>query len=71
MQINARQAELLLLGDHRFTQLGFSMMVTRLKVLYAKEPSREVLMKAVGEINAFLGKFKNLMANDIKTITDL
>lgn len=71
MQVTSRQAETLLRGNHTFTQLGFSMLLTRLKGLYANDPSQEALQKSTGEINLFLDKFKSIMENDFVTITRL
>ena len=71
MQITLQQTDKLLRGNYRFSQLGFSMLITRLKGLYAKDPSQDVLYKAVNEINAFLEKFQSVMANDYAVIAQL
>lgn len=71
MQVTSQQAEKLLCGNYSFSQLGFSMMMTRLKTVYAKEPSQAALQKSMGEINAFLEKFKGIMSNDFATIANL
>ena len=57
MIITAKQTEVILNGNYKFSQLGFSMMVTRLKVNYAKDPTPAALQKAVEEINLFFEKF--------------
>jgi hypothetical protein len=71
MKITHAQAERLLHEDHSFSQLGFSMMLTRLKGLYHSDPSHEALEHAVNEINVFLEKFKGIMKSDIMKISDL
>jgi hypothetical protein len=47
------------------------MMMTRLKTMYAKDPSQAALQKSMSEINAFLVKFKVIMANDYAIIEKL
>jgi len=71
MKITPKQAEILLLEDYSFSQLGFSMMLTRLKGVYAGDPSQEALENATKEINAFLGKFKGIMKNDLAIISEI
>ena len=71
MDITLQQAEKLLRGNQSFSQLGFSMLLTRLKTLYAKEPSQSVLQKCTDEINLFLDKFKGIMSNDYANIAKL
>jgi hypothetical protein len=71
VNISPKQVRRLLLEEHSFSQLGFSMMLTRLKGIYASDPSHEVLEDAAEEINAFLGKFKGIMKNDLAIISEL
>ena len=71
MQVTSQQTEKLLRGDHSFSQLGFSMMMTRLKGMYAKDPSQAALQKSMSEINLFLDKFKSIMENDYAIIAKL
>jgi hypothetical protein len=69
MKLTPQQADKLLRGDHKFAQLSFSMMLTRLKTKYSKDPSS--LYAATAEINAFLEKFRGIMGNDMAIITRL
>ncbi len=69
MKINATQAQRLLTGNQAFSQLGFSMLLTRLKGQYAKDPSKLEIYTA--EINTFLGKFTAIMAADYVIIEKL
>ncbi len=69
MKINSTQARRLLTCSQTFSQLGFSMLLTRLKGQYAKEPSN--LEKYTAEINAFLGKFAAIMAADYAIIAKM
>jgi hypothetical protein len=71
MQVTVHQAEKLIKGDHTFMQIGFSMMLTRLKMLYAKNPSQLTLQTCSDEINAFIGKFKGIMGADYAIIDKL
>jgi len=71
MKVTLEQTEKLLQGEHTFSQLGFSMMLTRLKVMYKKDSSPTFVQTAMGEINAFLDKFKMLMVKDYLIIAEL
>ncbi|MCL2718642.1 MAG: hypothetical protein FWE14_07655 [Lachnospiraceae bacterium] len=71
MNITPQQAKVLLLEEHNFSQLGFSMMLTRLKSVFAEDPSQEVLENSTQEINAFLDKFKGVMKDDLMIILNL
>ena len=71
MQINTQQTEKLLSGNHSFSQMGFSMLLTRLKSSYAKDSSEESLKTAMSEINTFLDKFKGIMKKDCEVISKL
>jgi len=64
MTVSLQQTEKLLKGNYRFSTLGFSMLITRLKGLYVVTPTQAILETAMGEINAFLTKFKNIMKAD-------
>ncbi len=69
MRITLKQAQKLLTGNQTFSQLGFSMLLTRLKVLYAGDKTQ--LEKCAAEINTFLGKFASIMAADYAIISKL
>ena len=71
MTITLQQTEKILKGQHKFSQLGFSMLVTRLKTLYAKMPTPSTLAQCAGEINTFLGKYHTVMAADMAIIKNL
>ena len=71
MNVTTKQVERLLVEDYNFSQLGFSMMLTRLKGVYAGDPSQEILETAAKEINTFLGKFKGIMKNDLAIISEI
>ena len=71
MNITFQQAEKILKGDLVFSQLGFSMMIARLKKNYAKDPSQAMVQSCTDEMNDFLGKFKNAMNNDYAIIAKL
>ena len=71
MQISTAQTEKLLKSNQNFTQFGFSMMMTRLRGIYAKNPTADVVTSSTTEINYFLNKFKAIMDTDYKTIMSL
>jgi len=71
MEITTQQAEKLMNGSHKFAQLSFSMMLTRLKTKYAKSPTPTVLKEVTAEINTFLVKFSEVMPADCAIISDL
>jgi hypothetical protein len=71
MQITNEQTERILTNDFAFTQLGFSMMVTRLRSIYSKNPSQANLQNCAKEINAFLSKFQSIMEKDFVTISKI
>jgi len=71
MTVTIEQTEKILKGDYRFSQLGFSMLVTRLKSLYAVSPNQAVLQSSMNEINAFLKKFQSIMASDCETLSNI
>ena len=66
MKITSAQAEKLFKGSFSFTQLGFSMLITRLKNIYLKDNS--TIEKSTGEINIFLKKFSAYMDQDCELI---
>jgi hypothetical protein len=71
VKVTIQQTEKLLTGNHKFGQLSFSMMLTRLKMKYSKDPCQTVLQSANAEVNAFLNKFKDVMPNDCSIISRL
>jgi hypothetical protein len=64
MFITIQQVEKLLLGNHKFEHLNFSMLLMRKKMLYARDASPSVLQDCANEICGFLDKFKAHMGND-------
>ena len=71
MSVTQKQALRLLTGNFAFSVLGFSMMLTRLKNLYARNATEETLTKCVGEINAFLAAYGAIMGSDYNAISKL
>jgi len=71
MILTPAQTEALLCGDYSFSHLGFSMMLTRLKTIYAASPSEETLEKSTAELNVFLNKFKGIMKKDYDVLLHL
>ncbi len=71
MQITSTQTQKILKGNHSFSQLGFSMLITRLKNVYTNDPSQGTLEKCTKEINAFLAKFTSIMSQDYAAISNL
>jgi len=71
MKVTSQQTEKLLRGNHAFSQLGFSMLLTRLKSRYAKDPSPDTVQGCTAEINTFLVKFHAIMGPDFAIIASL
>lgn len=71
MTVTPRQVELVLKGNHSFTQFGFAMMIGRMKNVYARDSSEENLQKVTDEVNKFLEKFADIMASDFEVIQGL
>ena len=70
MTVTIQQTEKLLKGTQAFSQLGFSMMLTRLRTMYSKNPSQATLQSGMNEINAFLDKFETIMGADYAIIAN-
>jgi hypothetical protein len=72
MKITLQQTEKLLKGSHqKFNLFTFSMMLTHLKELYAKNPSQPVLENCHVEIIKFLDKYGAIMVADLSVIGKL
>lgn len=71
MKVTIEQTEKLLSGNQSFTQMGFSMMLTRLRSLYKKDSSKVQLMSYMSEINMFLKKFEMIMGTDYDIISKI
>lgn len=71
MNITAEQLELVLNGDYSFSQLGFSMLVTRVKGMYYEDPTPSTLESCTREINAFLGRYSNVMQSDCAILSKI
>ena len=71
MKVTHAQVKKVLTGNYTFTQLGFSMMLTRLKSVYQKDQSQSNLQYCVDEINVFLNKFSMIMSNDYNLFMSL
>ena len=50
--------------ERKFTQFGFSLLITRLTWTYKNNSTHAVLQECTREINAFLAKYKPIMKND-------
>ena len=71
MMITTQQAEKLLKNDYSFESLSFSMMLMRMKILYAEDDSHANLEQYTQEIDTFLEKFKPSMGTDLLTLQKL
>jgi hypothetical protein len=72
MKITLQQTEKLLKGSHqKFNLFAFSMMLTHLKELYAKNPSQPTLENCNAEMNKFLDKYETIMVADLTVIGKL
>jgi hypothetical protein len=71
MEVTPEQTAKILTGGHKFSQLAFSMMVTRLISEYKSDSSAATLQHCANEINVFIRKFERIMAADISLINQL
>ena len=69
MKVTVSEAEKLLKGNQIFEQLGFSMLLARLKKLHTQDASQSTLQQCADEINAFLDKFMAIMSADYDVIS--
>jgi hypothetical protein len=51
-------------AERKFTQFGFSLLITRLTWAYKNNPTNAVLQECTKEINTFLSKYETIMKND-------
>ncbi|MDR0306154.1 MAG: hypothetical protein LBI42_04860 [Chitinispirillales bacterium] len=71
MNITPQQTEKLLKGNYIFSLWSFSMMITKLKNIYAKDPTPTTLHNSTKELNAFIEKFNKVMGADYSIISKL
>jgi len=71
MKVTPEQAKKVLISNQKYSQLGFSMMLTRLKTRYSNDPSPAALEFCTTEINTFLSKFTAIMGSDYAIMTNL
>jgi len=71
MKVTNQQVEKILTGNQKFSQLAFSMMVTRMKKVYVADASQTMLQTCTEEMNEFLEKFRTLMTTDYAIIEKL
>ena len=68
MTVTTEQLLKILTGNYSFSMLGFSMLVTRLKGIYLKNPTPDTLKTCATEINVFIGKYYSIMGPDCSII---
>lgn len=71
MQITSAQAQKILTGNQKFSMLGFSMLITRMKGVYSRNSSPATLQSCVDEFNIFLQKYASIMQADIAIISKI
>lgn len=71
MNITPEQLHKILTGNYAFSQLGFSMLITRLKGIYDDDPSPYVLRSCTREVNSYLNRYSNIMGMDCSVISNL
>lgn len=73
MQISDTQAKKLLSGTAKckFSQLGFSLLITRLISVYQSKSDSVTLQECTKEINAFLAKYMSIMKSDYELLAKL
>ena len=71
MKVTVDQTEKILRSGQPFKQFAFSMMITRLRTKYAKNPTRESLKECTDEINSFIEKFGGIIKDEFLTIQSI
>jgi len=71
VQLSQEQMVKLLKGNYTFSLWSMSMLMTRLKGVYAGDASSASLEKCTGEMNAFVNKFKTIMGKDYAILQNL
>ena len=71
MKITLQQTEKLFTKEIIFNSLGFSMLLTRLKILHEKDPSKHTMADCNTAINSFLERFSGIMKQDCEIIEKL
>jgi len=71
MQLSQEQMIKLLNGNYTFSLWSMSMLITRLKGIYASDSSPTSLTKCTDDMNAFVNKFSNIMGNDYTLLQKL
>ena len=66
--VSPEQLLKILTGNYSFSMLGFSMLITRLKGIYNKNPSPDTLKTCASEVNVFISKYKSIMGSDCMII---
>jgi hypothetical protein len=69
--ITIQQTEKLLKGNHSFSHISFSMLLMRMRMLYANDSSQSTLQNCTKEICNFLEKFQMAMGSDYAVIQQL
>lgn len=71
MQLSQEQVFKLIKGNYTFSLWSMSMLITRLKRVYADDSSPSSLTKCTSEMNTFVNKFKSVMGNDYLVLQKL
>ena len=73
MNLSESQVKKLLLytGNVPITQIGLSLLITRLSRKYQNEPSLHVLKDSTNELNTFINKFSSIMVSSYDWIVSL
>lgn len=71
MQITPSQMQKILTSPCSFSQLGFSMMITRMTERYSKDSNPKTLQQCTDEANRFLEKYRAIMQKDYEKILNL
>jgi len=51
-------------AERKFSQFGFSLLITRLTWSYKNNSTNSVLQECTKEVNTFLSKYEPIMKND-------
>ena len=71
MDVTSAQVQKILTGSQNFSMLSFSMLITRLKGIYAKDNSKANLERCASEVTVFIKKYGVAMKADMAIISKL
>ena len=67
-ELTSEQAKKILTANEGFSTMGFSLLITRLRLVYKKNPSPASLANCTNEMNQFINKYSMILGADFSVI---